>query len=44
MVVNKKRVAVVGGGVSGIAAAKAFKRQGHDVLVVERSSSFGGVW
>lgn len=39
-----QRVAVVGGGVSGIAAAKAFKTQGHDVLIIERSSSCGGVW
>ena len=41
---DMQRVAVIGGGVSGIAAAKAFKTQGHDVLIIERSPSCGGVW
>ncbi|KAL9184658.1 hypothetical protein ACHAXT_012628 [Thalassiosira profunda] len=39
-----KRVGIVGGGVSGIAAAKAFRAQGHDVVVFERLPSIGGVW
>jgi cation diffusion facilitator CzcD-associated flavoprotein CzcO len=38
------RVAVVGCGVSGIAAAKVLKRLGHDVVLFERSSRIGGVW
>lgn len=42
--VQKKKVAVVGGGVSGLAAAKAFAERGHDVYGFERSHDFGGVW
>ena len=41
---KKKKVAVIGGGVSGLAAAKAFKERGHDVHGIERSHDFGGVW
>jgi cation diffusion facilitator CzcD-associated flavoprotein CzcO len=41
---NSKTVAVIGGGVSGLAAAKAFDAQGHRVLGFERSHDFGGVW
>jgi cation diffusion facilitator CzcD-associated flavoprotein CzcO len=42
--VHRKTVAVIGGGVSGLAAAKAFDAQGHRVLGYERSHDFGGVW
>ena len=42
--VRRKTVAVIGGGVSGLAAAKAFDRQGHRVVGFERSHDFGGVW
>ncbi|MEL6521311.1 MAG: NAD(P)/FAD-dependent oxidoreductase [Pseudomonadota bacterium] len=42
--VKRKTVAVIGGGVSGLAAAKAFDAQGHRVLGFERSHDFGGVW
>ena len=42
--VNRKRVAVIGGGVSGLAAAKAFDEKGHRVVGFERSADFGGVW
>ena len=42
--VNRKRVAVIGGGVSGLAAAKAFDEKGHRVVGFERSGDFGGVW
>ncbi len=42
--VQKKKVAVIGGGVSGLAAAKAFDERGHIVLGFERSGDFGGVW
>ena len=42
--VKRKTVAVIGGGVSGLAAAKAFDERGHRVLGFERSHDFGGVW
>ncbi|MEP3274816.1 MAG: NAD(P)/FAD-dependent oxidoreductase [Stappiaceae bacterium] len=42
--VQKKKVAVIGGGVSGLAAAKAFNEKGHTVIGFERSHDFGGVW
>jgi cation diffusion facilitator CzcD-associated flavoprotein CzcO len=38
------RVAVIGSGVSGIAAAKILKQCGYDVTVYERSQWIGGVW
>ncbi len=42
--VSRKKVAVIGGGVSGLAAAKAFDARGHRVVGFERSHDFGGVW
>ncbi len=42
--INRKNVAVIGGGVSGLAAAKAFDEKGHRVVGFERSHDFGGVW
>ncbi|WP_299681038.1 NAD(P)-binding domain-containing protein [uncultured Roseobacter sp.] len=42
--IKRKKVAVVGGGVSGLAAAKAFDERGHRVCGFERSHDFGGVW
>ncbi|CBJ27809.1 monooxygenase domain-containing protein [Ectocarpus siliculosus] len=42
--VEKKRVAVIGGGFSGIAAAKTFAERGHEVHGFERGPAFGGVW
>ncbi len=42
--VKRKSVAVIGGGVSGLAAAKAFDQQGHRVQAFERSHDLGGVW
>jgi len=42
--VARKTIAVIGGGVSGLAAAKAFKEKGHRVRGFERSHDFGGVW
>jgi oxygen-dependent protoporphyrinogen oxidase len=36
------RIAVIGGGVAGCAAAFALNRAGHDVCLYERSSSLGG--
>lgn len=41
---DRKKVAVIGGGVSGLAAAKAFDEKGHRVVGFERSHDFGGVW
>ncbi|NBN78924.1 NAD(P)-binding protein [Microvirga tunisiensis] len=41
---KRKQVCVIGAGVSGLAAAHAFKDQGHDVTVLERSHELGGVW
>jgi dimethylaniline monooxygenase (N-oxide forming) len=38
------RIAVIGGGVSGVAAAAVLKRDGHDVHVYERGDTPGGVW
>ena len=38
------RVAIIGSGVSGIAAGKVLKRLGHDVVLFERSGKIGGVW
>ncbi len=42
--VKKKKVAVIGAGVSGLAAARVFKQIGHTVTVFERSHDLGGVW
>lgn len=42
--VFRKKVAVIGGGVAGLAAAKAFDEKGHRVIGFERSHDFGGVW
>lgn len=38
------RIAVIGGGISGIAAARMLMRFGHQAVVFERSASLGGVW
>ncbi len=38
------RVAVVGAGPSGLAAARAFKELGLDVVVYEAAPDIGGVW
>ncbi len=42
--VARKKVAVIGGGVSGLAAARVFDEKGHRVCGFERSHDFGGVW
>lgn len=42
--VPRKRVAVIGAGVSGLAAARAFEAQGHEVAILERAHGLGGVW
>ncbi|KAG1697057.1 hypothetical protein DVH05_017442 [Phytophthora capsici] len=38
------RVGIVGGGASGIIAAKSLKEVGHEVVIFEKSSYLGGVW
>ena len=39
-----KNIGIIGGGVSGVAAAKAFQSQGHNVTIFERLDEIGGVW
>jgi cation diffusion facilitator CzcD-associated flavoprotein CzcO len=43
-VMQKKFVAIVGAGISGLATAKAFLSQGHAVTVFEKLDTLGGVW
>jgi dimethylaniline monooxygenase (N-oxide forming) len=38
------KIAVIGSGVSGIAAAKTLGKLGHQVTIFDRSSRIGGVW
>lgn len=38
------RIAIIGSGISGIAAARVLARAGHEVVVLERSGAIGGVW
>jgi cation diffusion facilitator CzcD-associated flavoprotein CzcO len=38
------RVAVIGAGISGIAAAHVLQKNGHEAIVFEKSSEIGGVW
>jgi cation diffusion facilitator CzcD-associated flavoprotein CzcO len=42
--VSPKQVCVIGAGVSGLAAAKAFGEHGHKVTIIEKSNDLGGVW
>ena len=42
--VKPKQVCVIGAGVSGLAAAKAFAAHGHEVTIVEKAANLGGVW
>jgi dimethylaniline monooxygenase (N-oxide forming) len=44
LMVTQKQVCIIGAGVSGLAAAKAFLARGHRVSIVERSGDLGGVW
>ncbi|XP_040384866.1 flavin-containing monooxygenase FMO GS-OX-like 8 [Oryza brachyantha] len=41
---RKVKVCVVGAGVSGLAAARELRREGHDVAVLEQSGGVGGQW
>ncbi len=38
------KIAVIGGGISGIAAARTLKRFGHEAIVFEKGTAIGGVW
>jgi cation diffusion facilitator CzcD-associated flavoprotein CzcO len=40
----KQRVAIIGGGVSGVVTARILLDEGLDVKVFEQSSQLGGVW
>jgi dimethylaniline monooxygenase (N-oxide forming) len=42
--VSQKQVCVIGAGVSGLAAGKAFTAHGHKVTIVEKAADLGGVW
>jgi dimethylaniline monooxygenase (N-oxide forming) len=42
--ISPKQVCVIGAGVSGLAAAKAFAAHGHKVTIIEKSRDLGGVW
>jgi dimethylaniline monooxygenase (N-oxide forming) len=44
MMITKKKIAVIGAGISGLAAVKAFKARGHNVLGFEQGRNLGGVW
>lgn len=39
-----KRVCIIGGGASGITAAKALKEEGHDYVIFEMHHDYGGLW
>lgn len=39
---NSRKVVIIGGGVAGISAALAARRNGIDVLLIERRTSLGG--
>lgn len=41
---TKKRVLVIGSGVSGLTAIKACKEESLDVVCYEKSGDFGGLW
>jgi cation diffusion facilitator CzcD-associated flavoprotein CzcO len=41
---TKRRVCIIGAGVSGLVAAKVFAAAGREIVVVEKSAELGGVW
>ncbi|CAL1267750.1 unnamed protein product [Larinioides sclopetarius] len=41
---NKKRVAVIGGGVCGICSVKCLKEEGVEPVCFEKTGFFGGTW
>ena len=38
------KIAIIGAGISGIAAAHTLKKCGHEIVVYEKSAEYGGVW
>ncbi|GMH00606.1 hypothetical protein Nepgr_002445 [Nepenthes gracilis] len=44
MMVRSLTVAVIGAGVAGLLAARELQREGHRVVVYEKSSKLGGLW
>lgn len=38
------RIGIIGGGISGIAAAAVLQRDGHELTIFERDTAPGGVW
>uniref|UniRef100_A0A0D9WUR0 Flavin-containing monooxygenase n=1 Tax=Leersia perrieri TaxID=77586 RepID=A0A0D9WUR0_9ORYZ len=41
---HKKKVCVIGAGISGLAAAREVRREGLDVTVLEQNAGVGGQW
>lgn len=41
---KNKRIAVIGAGISGIAAANVLKKKGYEAVIFEKSTEIGGVW
>jgi dimethylaniline monooxygenase (N-oxide forming) len=41
---KNKRIAVIGAGISGIAAANLLKKKGYEAVVFDKSTEIGGVW
>lgn len=41
---KNKRIAVIGAGISGIAAAHVLQKNGYEAVVFEKSTEIGGVW
>ena len=40
---NKREVAIIGGGITGCVAALYAAKKGHKVILLEKSSSLGGI-
>ena len=38
------KIAIIGGGISGIVAGHCLKKSGHDTVIFEKSADIGGVW
>lgn len=37
-------IGIIGAGISGLATAKIFRQRGHEVTVIEKAATIGGVW